>query len=496
MMKLFTASSIRQIEQDHIRLCGEESLVLMDRAASQFVTWILPKIKRNETIAVLCGKHNNGADGLVIGEKLASRGFSIRIYVINLSSKSSSEFDFHLTRIEPLFGRSIRWIESVENMDDIWEDVLIDAIIGNGIQESLRGPLARLVEHLNQQNRKVFAVDVPTGLHCDRLQDGIKMKADATMSFEFPKLSFFYEENAQHIGQWDYRSIQLNQGLISSQDTSFYMTTASVIRKNLSPRAKHSHKGRYGHVLLIAGSKGMTGAAVLSAKAAMETGAGLCTCLIGDELIPIVQTSIPEVMCKILQEDSLTDIENASNYTLAIGPGIGQSSFSKSIVEKALKLNNNPMVIDADALNVIATEKLLHLIPKDSILTPHPKEFERLFGPSENTEQRLSIQRTKSREYGVTIICKGHYSAITTPDGNVFFNSTGNPGMATAGSGDVLTGIAVGLLAQGMNPSDAAITAAFVHGMSGDMYAALNDHKSLTANDLVANLKSVFSSLK
>ncbi|MFV0391920.1 MAG: NAD(P)H-hydrate dehydratase, partial [Paludibacteraceae bacterium] len=317
------------------------------------------------------------------------------------------------------------------------------------------------------------------------------VRADLTYSLQFPKLSFFFAENEEYVGEWKVIDIQLHPHAIDKTETDYFYIEKEDIRPLFQPRSRFSHKGTFGHTLIWAGKKGMAGAAILASKGALRAGAGLLSVHSVEENRQILQTAVPEAIF-------LTEIKNPENYTsCAFGPGIGTSNEASEILFQLLESIQSPCILDADALNIISENKrFLSLIPTNSILTPHPKEFERLFGTSANSPDRLQKARQKAVEYKITLVLKGAFTAICTPNGNVYFNSTGNPGMAVGGMGDVLTGIIAGLLAQGYSPEDSAKLGVYLHGLAGDLVLKEQSYESLLPSDLLENMGSAYTILK
>jgi hydroxyethylthiazole kinase-like uncharacterized protein yjeF len=376
-----------------------------------------------------------------------------------------------------------------------------DTLFGSGLSKPLQGFEAKLVKHLNHQNALKIAIDIPSGLFADKSSESKnaeRFKADYTLSFQFPKLAFFMSENDAFVGDWQVLDIGLSQEYIQKTDTDYFILESISAMELIRPRDKFSHKGSYGHGLLIAGSMGKMGAAVLAGKAALRSGAGLITVHHPKSGLSIIPTSVPELMTSIDESETVfSKSPNLSNYSaIAIGPGLGTAKASQSAFKFLIQESKVPLVIDADALNILAENKTwLSFLPKNSILTPHLKEFERLAGKMENDFERLDKQIAFAKKYQVYVLLKGAHSSIACPDGKVFFNSTGNPGMATGGSGDVLTGILLGLKAQNYTSLHASILGVFLHGLAGDFAAENKGQASLIAGDIVDSIPEAFMSL-
>lgn len=484
--KILSASQIKMtdqftIENDHI-----SSVDLMEKAANQFVNAIIPFVHGKPLIHIFCGSGNNGGDGFAVARLLQEKGALVHTYLLDSGSKLSTDCELNANRL-----KQYKIIESEHDFPKIKaEDVVIDALLGSGLSRKTEGLLATLIEFLNHSKAKILSIDIPSGLSCDDLPTASPIiQANFTGSFEVPKKSFFLEESAKFVGKWQVLPIGLNQQFIQSQTSDFYYLTQDFFKEIIFPREKFTHKGTYGHGLLIAGSKGKMGSAVLSAKAAMRSGIGLLTAQIPSCGYTIFQSSIPEAMCETDDSsDFNTELkDDLKNYNaIGVGPGMGNQIGTKNILTEIFKESKLPMVIDADALNVISEYSDLQMnLPPNSILTPHPKEFERLAGKSKNSFERLELLQNFAQKTNCYIVLKDAITAIACPEGKIFFNTTGNPGMATGGSGDVLTGLILGLLAQGYSPLNAALIGVYFHGKAGDLAATHVGENQIIASDLV-----------
>ena len=347
----------------------------------------------------------------------------------------------------------------------------------------------------------VVSIDIPSGLmgedNTGNIPENI-IQANFTLTFQFPKLSFFFAENGKYIGVWEVLPIRLHPDGIALTQTDFLFIEKEEIQQIIQKRSRFGHKGSFGHALLIAGSFGKMGAAVLASKACLRAGAGLLTTHIPHFGYSIIQTAVPEAMASVDQHDSIfTEFPDLSQFSaVGVGPGINQKTNTKRALKELIEKSKLPLVIDADALNILAENKTwLEKLPENSILTPHPGEFKRLAGESANAYENIQKQIEFSKKYKVIVVLKGAFTSVSTPDGRLFFNSSGNPGMATAGSGDVLTGIILGLLAQGNSPENAALAGVYLHGLAGDLAAQKNSEYSLVAGDIVKFLGKAFLSL-
>ncbi|MFM7850436.1 MAG: NAD(P)H-hydrate dehydratase, partial [Flammeovirgaceae bacterium] len=377
-------------------------------------------------------------------------------------------------------------------------DIIIDAIFGSGLSRPASGVYAQVMNAINESKAKVVAVDVPSGLYVNKHSSGDIVKAHYTVSFQLPKLAFLLPENEKYVGEWAVVDIGLSKDFVRNTNCDYFFVDKKSTGKLLKPRHRFSHKANYGHALLLAGSYGKIGACVLAARAALRAGVGLLT--IGSPKCGynILQTSVPEAMVQPDEADKYLSKLSELNYqTVGVGPGIGKHPETAEVLKNLLSNFRQPMVLDADALNILAeNSSLFSFVPKNSILTPHPKEFERLIGRWGNDFERLEKQKQLSKQYHWVIVLKGANSSITSPRGEVFFNSTGNAGMATAGSGDVLTGILTALLAQGYESTEAAVLGVYLHGLAGDLAAYDIGQDSLMASDIITYLPQAFRALK
>jgi ADP-dependent NAD(P)H-hydrate dehydratase / NAD(P)H-hydrate epimerase len=505
VMKIFTSDKIRAADKYTIELEPIASVMLMERAAEQLAEWCNSKIPKISPVKIFTGPGNNGGDGWALARLLIRRGYAnIKVYPLKIADNISHDAEINRKRLLKESQVEVLNIESEKDFPRIHEDdFVIDALFGSGLSRQLEGLADELVKYINQSRKKaIIAVDIPSGLfpedNSENNTDSI-IKADFTLSFQFPKLSFFFAENEKYVGEWSILPIGLHPDFIMNEPTIFNYLEEEEVAGLIKERVRYSHKGTYGHALLIAGSYGMMGAAVIGAKAALRAGAGLITTHIPKSGVEILQTSVPESLISIDPSETLFSKHPVlDKYTaIGVGPAIGTDELTRKALTELLGISKSPVVIDADAINILSQIKNgIDSIPSGCILTPHPKEFERLFGNFSDSYTRLMAQMEFSRKKNCTIIFKGAHSCITTPDGNVFINSTGNPGMATGGSGDVLTGLILGLLAQGYIPELAAIIGVYIHGKAGDEYTKTRGQHSLIASDLIDNIGSVFNVLE
>lgn len=492
-MKIFNTEQIRAWDKWTIEHEPISSIDLMERAASTFVRWFQKKFPNPQEVHIICGTGNNGGDGLAVARLLHNLAMNISVSIFQVNTTPTPDFLTNLERL-PTWG-SIAVNHSGKLPIFQKDTIVIDALLGSGINRKVDGQLAACLEELNQQDVVRIALDIPSGLFADKCSDGICTKAQHTFSFQQPKLAFFFAENADAVGEWHFEDIGLKLDYYTNTNTNNYYINKTFIQKKLPKRDKFSHKGTFGHALLVMGSYGKAGAAVLAARACLRSGVGLATVHIPKKIYTILQVGAAEAMVSIDEgENFCTKIPDASHFSaVGIGCGLGTSKESERALLSFLEAYNKPLVLDADALNILSFNKLwLKKLPKESILTPHPKEFERLFGVTKDAFSRNDLQREKANELGVNILLKGAHSCLASTTGDCYFNETGNAGMATAGSGDVLAGIITGLLAQGISPLDASLLGVFWHGKSGDLVAKKLGMASLLASDMVETLGAAY----
>ena len=491
MIKILSAEQIRQADQFTIRNEPIPSIALMERASLAFTNWFVTHFSPVHMVYVICGTGNNGGDGLAVARLLMERTYKVQVYVVGNIEAGSTDFTVNLNKLSRF--------SHVKDVGDLPkpgpEDVIIDALFGSGLSRPVAGLYQEIITHLNSLPSVKVAVDIPSGLFADQSSQGTIFTADHTVTFQQPKLAFFFPQNAPYVGEWYVLPIGLDQSFIEEQPTSHFALSRRYIQDKIKSRKKYDHKGTYGKALIMAGSYGKIGATVLAARAALRSGVGLLTVYTPACGYTIIQTAVPEAMVITdNQANELSDIPSFDNYdAIGIGPGIGKSRYTFESIKKTLEVAQLPLVIDADGLNLISENReLLQIVPEYSILTPHPTEFKRLAGDWKDDFERLGKQKAFSQEYNVILLVKGAHSTLTTPAGDVYFNVTGNPGMATAGSGDVLTGIITALLAQGYAPEDAGVIGMFIHGMAGDIACEEKGQTGLIASDIVANISTAF----
>lgn len=494
-MKIFSAAQIKKWDAFSIKNEPISSVNLMERAATAYYRWLIENNSAATHLQIFCGKGNNGGDGLALASLLIKNNCKATVYILEFGKPGSDDFQTNLARLHEC-STDIHFIQSPDFFPVINDtELVIDALFGTGLNKPLDGIAAALVNHINNSGAPIISIDMPTGLFADKSSKGNTIiKATHTLSFQNYKLAFLLPENEFFCGGVHLLNIGLHKQFETDEPSDLELVDKGIIKTIYKPRSKFAHKGTYGHAALLCGSYGMMGAAVLSSLACLRSGVGKLTSFIPKCGYDILQTTVPEAMSFVGGEDHLLAAPGIEKFsTVGIGPGIGIHASHKKLLSEIFEKVKTPMVIDADALNTIAENKdLLNAIPAQSIITPHPKEFERLFGHSANDFERLELARQKSTALNIYIILKGHYSFISTPWGKGFFNSTGNPGMATAGSGDVLTGILTGLLAQGYSSLHTVLLGTYLHGLAGDIAAEKYSQEAMIAHDVVDCLGAAF----
>jgi len=478
-MNIYSAEQIRKWDAYTIAHEPISSIDLMERAAGAIAKELGDATYQNRPFYIFCGSGNNGGDGLAIARMLSQADATVHVFILE-AEKYSADFTTNRYRLQDL-GVSIKEIDGAEEFPIIPQKaVVVDALFGSGLSRPLEGLADILVQHLNQHKGEIVAVDIPSGLFVDKSSKGnTVVKATTTFSFQSPKLAFMMAENEEYLGEVGLLDIGLNPGFFNLEKAEHQLLELDFIRSLILPRNRFSHKYRYGHAWLFVGSPGMYGAGILSASACMKSGVGLVSIMVEKEYLNIYQTAVPEAICIVDW-----DLEKASQKktALGIGPGWNVMDDYLDISKKALSSLNIPMVVDAAALQLLPQGIKL---PAGSIITPHVGEFEKTFGKCENDFDRMTLALAKAKELDIYIILKGAHTLITTPQGKSYFNNTGNPGMAKAGSGDVLTGLLTGLLAQGYEPLHACLLGVYLHGLAGDLAEKALTQYAMTAMDIV-----------
>jgi hydroxyethylthiazole kinase-like uncharacterized protein yjeF len=500
MLSLLISEQIR--EGDAYTIANEpiSSIDLMERASRAFVGWFVNRFPdKNEAITFYCGTGNNGGDGLAIARILCDHHYNkLNVVIARFSDKVSDDFKVNFERLK----QTCVTVKELAKGKEIPEDnssVIIDAMLGSGLNKPLTGDYARLVSFINDLNRTVVAVDVPTGFFAEGEvpENTIAIKANLVITFQQPKINFLLPESAPYIDCWEAVNIGISEKYLHSVNTPYRFVEEKDARRILKHRHRFSNKGTYGHVLLVAGQAKTMGAALLSSSAAAHAGAGLTTACIPESGLIALNSYQPEVMAIIRKETELPEIEWDKFASIAVGPGLGKDDDALALLKGIIKNYKKPLVVDADALNLLAENSaLLSELPAGSVLTPHKKEFDRLFGDHASWWQRLQTSIKKAKELNLCIILKNDYTITATPDGKAYFNSTGNPAMASGGMGDVLTGVVAALLAQKYNPVDACILAVYIHGKAGDELALPNRMNVVLPGKLITQLPVTMAKLK
>lgn len=498
-MKILAAAQIKEIDNYTIAHEPIKSIDLMERAATAFTEWFISRFGPKSEVCIVCGNGNNGGDGLAIGRLLLQMNYKVEVFAIKTSAKASEDFRLNEEKLKKL--APVTAIASREDIPDLGHcQIIIDAIFGSGLSRPVEGLYAEVIEAVNRAEKKIIAVDIASGLFADRhSSQGKIINAAHTVAFQLPKLAFFMPENADFVGSWHVVDIGLMQEAIDDQETFSYLLSSASVSALLRPRRKFSHKGTHGKALIMAGSYGKMGAAVLCGKAALRSGLGLLTMNIPRCGYDIMQAVVPEAMVVVDEGDHyLTSYADMSGYNaLGIGPGIGREQETVYSLMQTIQNYKGPMVIDADGLNIISEHpEMLQLLPENTILTPHPKEFERLAGSWADDFEKVNKQRDFSKANKLIIVLKGAHTSISLPSGSIFFNRTGNPGMASGGTGDVLTGMLSALLAQGYLPDDAAKAGVYLHGLAGDLASAAKGEIGLIASDVIDHIPQAFLDFK
>jgi ADP-dependent NAD(P)H-hydrate dehydratase / NAD(P)H-hydrate epimerase len=498
-MKLFTTKQIAGIDKFTIENEPVADIDLMERAAMQITNWLVQHFSTEEKLIFFAGPGNNAGDALAIARQMAAFEFQCEVFLLDLGKGLKNSPAINWKRLEEQGKVKLSKITCSGQFPQTHStDVFLDGLFGSGLSRPLEGLPAEIVHQMNERPNTVVSVDIPSGLMGEDNSRNIPeniVRADFTLTFQFPKMSFLFPENEEFTGKWEVLPIGLLPEGIAKTSSDFFLVEKEDVKEILPRRSKFAHKGHFGHALLIAGSYGKMGAAVLASKGCLRSGTGLLTTHVPRLGYTIIQVTVPEAMTSIDPHDSLfTEFPELAPFSaIAIGPGIGLKHNSRRALHELIDKAEVPMVLDADALNILSEDKhWLTKLPENSILTPHPGEFRRLAGETADSYERMQIQREFAKEYHVIVVLKGAFTTVATPGGKVYFNASGNPGMATAGSGDALTGIMLGLLAQRFPAYQAAIAGVFLHGLAGDLAAGEKSENALIAGDIVEYLGNSF----
>lgn len=471
MLQLLTSPQIREADAYTIKNKPISSIDLMETASGAFVKVFMEEVPDRDTlISVYCGTGNNGGDGLAIARLLKEKGYDrISVKIARFNPKESADFKINLDRLK-LTGIPLFELLNTTNLPKENASVIIDALIGSGLNKALEGDLQTLIKHLNKLKKKAIAVDVPSGFPSEGIIDtgATVLRANLTITFQRPKINFFFPESAKATERFIVADIGLDEAFIQSRPGPWKLIEEKDLKGLIKPRKPFSHKGSYGHALIIAGNTRTMGAALLCADACLHAGAGLTTTCIPENGMPALNAYAPEVMT-ISRSELESEVNSGKFNSIAIGPGLGTNANAAELVKHALEFNI-PMLIDADALNILAANPaLLHKLPKHTIISPHMKEFDRLFGISATWWGRVALAQRKAKELNLIILLKNQYTFIALPEGDILINPTGNPAMAVGGMGDVLSGMIAAFLAQGYTAKESSMLATYIHGKTGDV---------------------------
>lgn len=508
-MKILSAEQIKRGDAYTIMQEPVSSLHLMERAGARCAVSVVEQFGYHKHLLMFCGPGNNGGDGLVMARLLAPYFSMVKVFCFGNPEKRSFDFISNFGRLSEV-NIEPHYISEDDSLDEIiaalsLPNTLIgDALFGTGLSKPINDNyFSTLIQHINQSGQTIFSVDIPSGLFADNNGHFEKnptiVQAHKTFTFEQPKLSFLFAENSAFTGDVEIIPIGIDADFKEQAETTEFLITKSGVSELKRNAHTFSHKGTFGHALLVGGSKGKAGSIALSAKACMASGVGLTTVLVTEKVLPTIQSYVPEAMCISSGENNYIAQIPAlpkSLTALGIGPGLGTEKDTANVLKRLLAEINVPLVLDADALNILSENKTwISFLPTNTILTPHPKEFDRFTSEHKTGFERWKSQVAFSKKYSVYVVLKGAYTSITTPLGKTFFNTTGNPGMSTGGTGDVLTGILTALLAQGYPAIDACLLGVYIHGLAGDLAYKQKGREALIASDIIEELGNAFKKI-
>ncbi len=509
MMKVATAEQMQEMDRKAIETYRIPGIVLMENAgkgATEVISNAFPDIQKRK-IAIVAGKGNNGGDGFVIARYLQNRGISVKVYLLADLKVLRGDAETNLQIFQKMKGEVIS-VPSSKDYQKVKKelekfDLLIDAIFGTGLDAEVRGYYREVIDHINTLQEPIVAIDIPSGLDANTGKPlGTAVRATLTVTFGLPKVGHLIPPGPDYVGEVKLVDIGYPKKLVEEEKIQTHLIEHEETRQWLStPRPLNTHKGDYGHLLVIAGSVGKTGAAAMACEAALRVGAGLVTLAVPKSLNAIMEVKLTEVMTEPLPETPKQTLSlRAFNSILRlcenkkaviIGPGVGTFKETQSLILKLLKTMNLPIILDADGLTALATQpKIFPTTNRSLVLTPHPGEMARIIRstPKEVQEDRIGISRNFAQSHHVHLLLKGYRSLIATPKGEVFINPTGNPGMASGGTGDVLTGMIGGFICQGFDILPSLQMAVYLHGLAGDHMARELGEKSLIATDIIERI--------
>ena len=498
-MKIFTSAQINELDKFTIENEPVKSIDLMERAAKA-ITQAITEVWGSQTpVIIFAGPGNNGGDALAVGRMLCDKGYDVCAYLFNVTGHLSEDCAINRKRLSDKKAKAL--IEVTQEFEPPQLEagmLVVDGLFGSGLNKPLASGFASLVKYINASPAQVVSIDMPSGLMTEDNTYNIRtniIRANLTLTLQLPKLSFLFPENQMYIGRLKVLDIRLSKQGIDKIDANYTLIEENDIRPRMLRRDPFAHKGKMGNALIIAGSYGMGGASVLATKACLRAGAGKVTTHTPKRNSMLLQVSVPKAIIQFDREETIFSeaVDTEDFNAVGIGPGLGTSEQTAIAIIAQLRRTQCPIVADADAINVIANHRAwLQQLPKGIIMTPHPKEFDRLEGPSTDSYERLMKARDLAQRLQGYILLKGHHTSLCLPDGHIMFNSTGNAGMATAGSGDVLTGIITGLLARGYKHEDACVVGMYLHGLAGDIAARELGIESVIASDLIQYIPQAF----
>lgn len=498
-MQILNSEQLKQCDAFTIAQQHITPLDLMERAAKACLPPILKLADPHSEFVVFCGKGNNGGDGLAISRLLLHQNYKVKTVIVEHADKAS---DDNAQNLEALLNTGhasvlhVREAGDLKNIELGEHTIVIDALLGIGVNRPVEGLLADAIDLVNGSSLPAISIDLPSGLYADASSKENKhiVRASHTLTFHCLKLALLMAENAAYTGHTDVLDIGLDRPFAASLETPYTLLQKQHIRFLLKPRPLFSHKGTYGHALLIGGSKGRSGAAILAAKACLKSGAGLLTVHSCKETLSAMLVQLPEAMASFDAEDHISTYPNKTAFSaIGLGPGLGTDKDTQNVVKLLIQDAACPIVFDADAINILAENKTwLAFTRPGCVFTPHVKEFDRLAGAHQSDFDRLESAKEFSAKHRQIVVLKGAYTAVVLPSGKVYFNSTGNPALAKGGSGDVLTGIITGLIARGYEPEQACVIGVYTHGYAADLSIKKQSMESVLASDVIAQLGRAF----
>lgn len=503
-MKIFTASQISEHDKYTITHEHVASIDLMERAAKAIASAIMARWDRSMNVVVFAGPGNNGGDALAVARLLAESGYAVAAYLFNIRNRLSDECTVNRKRIGDC--KKVKSFDEItQNFDPPKLDaatLVVDGLFGSGLNKPLTGGFASLVKYINQSHAQVVSIDLPSGLMTEDNTHNILsniVQASLTLTLQQKKLCMYLADMQRFLGQVEVLDIGLSGQYVQETDSPYRTVELQDVARLMKPRSDFAHKGSMGSALIVAGSYGMAGAAILATRACLRSGVGKATVHAPKKNYAIMQVAVPEAVVQIDREETCFSepVDTDEFDAVGIGPGLGRNENTAIALIAQVRRAQCPVVLDADALNILGSHRAwMQQLPAGVVLTPHPREYDRLAGSTcAGDYERLQSARQLAQRHGIYIILKGHHSALCLPDGMVLFNTTGNSGMATGGSGDVLTGVLTALLARGYKQSEACLLGMYLHGLAGDMAESEKGHESLIAGDLIDYLPQAFKAL-